>query len=166
MINVAVDLAKFTKLKTKMEKYGPYAIGQGLEAANDYLNSHEVKDSMYPPRSYEPFVWSSERQRRAYFASDGFGAGIPYTRTNSLNTQGEFKINDRSYWIEYVNNVPYAQWVIHPTYQIIGMKTRGWPIITAFTKKHSSSVVTEFKSAVLSSWERMDSFMYGGGVGL
>lgn len=28
-----------------------------------------------------PIRWDSERQRRAYFASDGFGSGIPYRRT-------------------------------------------------------------------------------------
>jgi hypothetical protein len=32
------------------------------------------------PISY-PVKWDSERQRRAYFATDGFGHGIPYKRT-------------------------------------------------------------------------------------
>jgi len=32
-----------------------------------------------------PITWDSERQRRAYFATDGFGAGIPYGRTQKLN---------------------------------------------------------------------------------
>lgn len=30
-----------------------------------------------------PINWDSEKQRRAYFATDGFGAGIPYRRTNA-----------------------------------------------------------------------------------
>ena len=32
-----------------------------------------------------PVKWDSERQRRAYFATDGFGAGIPYRRTGRYN---------------------------------------------------------------------------------
>jgi hypothetical protein len=28
-----------------------------------------------------PINWDSEKQRRAFFASDGFGGGIPYQRT-------------------------------------------------------------------------------------
>jgi hypothetical protein len=31
-----------------------------------------------------PIEWTSERQRRAYFATDGFGAGIPYQRTHEF----------------------------------------------------------------------------------
>ena len=30
-----------------------------------------------------PFVWASERQRRAFFATDGFGHGIPYQRSHA-----------------------------------------------------------------------------------
>lgn len=29
-----------------------------------------------------PIEWDSERQRRAFFATNGFGKGIPYRRTN------------------------------------------------------------------------------------
>lgn len=32
------------------------------------------------PSDY-PIEWTSEKQRKAYFASNGFGAGIPYQRT-------------------------------------------------------------------------------------
>lgn len=31
-----------------------------------------------------PLRWQSERQRKAYFASNGFGHGIPYRRSNEL----------------------------------------------------------------------------------
>ena len=30
-----------------------------------------------------PIQWDSERQRRAYFATNGFGGGIPYRRTGA-----------------------------------------------------------------------------------
>jgi len=31
-----------------------------------------------------PIEWTSEKQRKAFFATDGFGAGIPYKRTGKL----------------------------------------------------------------------------------
>jgi len=31
-----------------------------------------------------PIEWTSEKQRRAFFATDGFGKGIPYQRTGKL----------------------------------------------------------------------------------
>jgi len=31
-----------------------------------------------------PVQWDSERQRRAYFATNGFGSGIPYQRSNRM----------------------------------------------------------------------------------
>lgn len=34
-------------------------------------------------RPTHPIHWDSERQRRAYFATDGFGRGIPSSRTGS-----------------------------------------------------------------------------------
>ena len=37
-----------------------------------------------PGAPRHPIMWSSERQRRAYFASDGFGRGIPTRRTGSV----------------------------------------------------------------------------------
>lgn len=33
-----------------------------------------------------PLEWASERQRRAFFATDGFGRGIPYERTGRTNS--------------------------------------------------------------------------------
>jgi hypothetical protein len=36
-----------------------------------------------PGKPHHPIRWSSERQRKAYFASDGFGGGIPSRRTGS-----------------------------------------------------------------------------------
>ena len=38
----------------------------------------------YPGPVKRPFRWASERQRRAFFATNGFGHGIPYVRTNAL----------------------------------------------------------------------------------
>jgi hypothetical protein len=166
MINMDVDTAQITRLKAKFEKYGPYAIKRGLEAANDYLNSPDIRAGLYPPREYGPFVWSSDKQRRAYFATNGFGGGIPYMRTMQLYENAKFNINERLFWIEYTNTSPYAKWVQHPSYQIIGMKMRNWMFVNKYILTHRTRIVSEFKPAALKAWKEIDSFMYGGAVGL
>lgn len=166
MIKLDYDVAKITKLENKFHKYGPYAIQQGLNAMNEYLNSPDIRAGMYPPKSSEPFVWSSDKQRRAYFATNGFGGGIPYSRTMQLYENASFKVNNETFWIEYINGVPYAKWVQHPTYQIIGHKTRGWLYITTYISKKSGEAVKLFKPAAIDAWEKMDTFMYSGGAGL
>lgn len=37
-----------------------------------------------PAAQFYPIRWKSERQRRAYFATNGFGHGIPSTRSHQL----------------------------------------------------------------------------------
>lgn len=59
-----------------------------------------------------PIEWSSERQRRAFFATDGFGSGIPYQRTGRINdwayrTSGE----GGSVSIVIGNGAPYLKYV-------------------------------------------------------
>lgn len=60
-----------------------------------------------------PIDWTSEKQRRAFFATDGFGAGIPYRRTgryaagwyvNTTVTGGNIEM-------DIGNSAPYAQFV-------------------------------------------------------
>lgn len=46
-----------------------------------------------PPRPKYPIEWQSERQRRAFFATDGFGRGIPYRRTGRV--QASWQVNSR-----------------------------------------------------------------------
>jgi hypothetical protein len=163
VITVATDTAKITRLKDKFAKYPPYAIKQGLGASADYLNSPPVKASMYPPdRNGSPFVWSSERQRRFVMAT----VDLPYSRTGGLAQAGEFKVNERSFWVEYTNSVPWWKYVLHPSYQIIGHRTRGWVPVNRFVVSQSGRVVPVFKRAAVDAWDSLESFMFGGGGGL
>jgi hypothetical protein len=163
MINLDVDTAKITKLKTKFAKYGPYAIKMGLKSANDFLNTPTFKRSMYPPsQSGQPFVWSSDKQRRFVFAN----IRLPSVRSFALADAGMFTINESSFWIAYTNSAPYSQFVIHPSYQIIGHRTRGWKPVNQFVVKEAPKIVRDFKASAIKAWDEMDAFMYGGGAGL
>lgn len=158
-----IDTAKITKLKDKFNKYGPYAIKAGLNSATAYLNTPSFKMSMYPPsQSGQPFVWSSEKQRRFVMAN----IRLPSVRTFNLANSGQFKVDDNSFWIEYRNPLDYAKWVIHPTTMIIGHIRRGWKPVNEYVKRESTRIVRDFKTAAVKAWDEMDAFIYGGGAGL
>lgn len=56
-----------------------------------------------------PIKWDSERQRRAFFASDGFGRGIPARRTGNYNARYRIIRADNGYTIE--NTARYGRYV-------------------------------------------------------
>ena len=61
-----------------------------------------------------PIEWTSEKQRRAFFASDGFGGGIPTERTDSIvnGWRVTAKGSGNRYSIVAVNAVPGAPYVV------------------------------------------------------
>ena len=71
-----------------------------------------------------PIEWTSEKQRRAYFATDGFGAGIPYVRTFGLQRRWHVEVlNDT---IAIYNDSDIAIYVIGDRQQKFHKNT-GWP---------------------------------------
>lgn len=169
MFDVRIDNQQVSKLKMKLEKYPPFAIEQGLENVNQFLNSDPFKQSMYPEsKSGDPFVWSSEKQRRAFFASDGFGRGIPTKRTYELANSGGFTVEKKfqSLYIVYQNTAPYFKWVQGQFSQIIGHIIRGWKPANRFVVDANPIIMERFRDGIRKAWAEMDRFIYGGGAGL
>lgn len=50
------------------------------------------------------YKWQSEKQRKAYFATNGFGAGIPYQRTDNLRNGWNFKESDSNWTMVKIEN--------------------------------------------------------------
>jgi hypothetical protein len=166
LLRITTDTNKLTSLKKKLEKYPPAAIKAGLVAAEEYLNTDEFKMSMYPPESDEPFEWSSDKQRAAFFASDGFGRGIPTERTHELAQSGVFRVSEGNLWVEYENLAPYSNYVINPSMQIIGHRKRGWKPVNTFVVGRSKEIAKVFEKAAKAAWDNIERFMFGGGGGL
>jgi hypothetical protein len=72
--------------------------------------------------------WKSERQRRAFFASNGFGGGIPYVRTGGLSAAWEVDITGTGVDLDVhvINDSPAAQYVQGDDQQPFHIDT-GWP---------------------------------------
>ena len=154
-INTSEVTAQVAKIKDKFEKYPPYAMGKGLDESANYLNNNFVKQSLYPPsQSGQPFVWSSEKQRRFVMAN----IRLPSIRTFHLANSGTFKVNRAlsSLYVYYENTANYAKWVIGSFTRIIGHVTRGWqPVNTVIVNKYRGEIVSRFKDAAIKAWDEM-----------
>ncbi len=98
----------------------------------------------YPGPAKKPFKWASERQRRAFFATDGFGHGIPYVRTNTLKDGWTTHIRDKknSVVFEVVNNAGYSVYVMGD-FQQPGHEATGWRWADEIVDKHRDDAVDE-----------------------
>lgn len=92
--------------------------------------SQEVdKRLRQPPGKVQyPIEWTSEKQRKAFFATDGFGHGIPYRRTGKLvaswQVRGDYTATFSG--ITVTNTSPVGRYVVGMNQQQFHANT-GWP---------------------------------------
>lgn len=81
----------------------------------------------YPPRRTHgkgnPYRWQSEKQRRAFFATKGFGRGVPSRRTGDLSRGWQASVDP--YRKTLFNRLPYAKFVMGDAQQT-GHTVDGW----------------------------------------
>jgi hypothetical protein len=93
--------------------------------------------------------WKSDRQRRAFFATNGFGGGIPYRRTGAL--QKAYDVRKESAEgggiLLITNSSPIADYVVFDSTQPYHLDT-GWPQV--------ADVVVQFEeiatNALIDTW--------------
>lgn len=66
-----------------------------------------------PATPHYPIIWQSERQRRAFFATKGFGKGIPTQRTGALQEAWAVNLttDDTGGALTFDNSAPYSIYV-------------------------------------------------------
>lgn len=74
-----------------------------------------------------PIEWVSEKQRRAFFATDGFGGGIPSRRTNTMVNafMVELKRTDLGFAMVVTNSTDYFPFVVGRL-RAKRLSERGW----------------------------------------
>lgn len=80
---------------------------------------------VYPGPVKYPIEWTSEKQRRAFFATDGFGAGIPYKRSGTFFDDVIVTLDPSELNLSIVNRNPVARYVIGDDQQKFHANT-GW----------------------------------------
>lgn len=120
-----------------------------------------------PPHPFQPglFPWTSERQRRAFFASNGFGGGIPTKRTGRIADSWGLVTSRRGQTVSFTarNRHPAAQYL----YGRINLRDRaaaikpqqrfhritGWPIAHDILAPASEKIKRRFKDLFIVAFE-------------
>lgn len=88
-----------------------------LAAFSEYLIGNERRGLRHTPNRVShgpnnPYKWQSAKQRGAYFATNGFGKGIPYRRTGKLSAGWYSESKHGGYQMSIKNREKYADYVV------------------------------------------------------
>lgn len=105
-----------------------------------------------PGTPHYPIRWKTQRQRRAFFATNGFGRGIPTVRTGAESQGWDYTIERLSEGGTFTvfNDVPYALYVQGDDAQPFHLDT-GWvqaaPLLSE-AQEEAEMVITEIWSGI------------------
>lgn len=113
---IKIDVRGIKDLQEFLSKLPRGTIRAAIAAASEYFigdEKHGLKH--YPARvthgKDNPYRWQSDKQRRAYFATDGFGGGIPSKRTGNLADKWVSHPTNDGYRMKIKNTSEYASYV-------------------------------------------------------
>lgn len=119
-------------------------IYQAIEDVSAFFNRNEVvRDELTrPPGPVRyPIQWTTEKQRKAFFATNGFGRGIPTRRTGKVNSSWVYTPikTPNGGILVFKNTAPYAQFVFG-TFDALKPKQRfhtntGWASLNDYTER-------------------------------
>jgi hypothetical protein len=148
-IAVHVEAGKVTQSLNNLGAAIPHVVNADIQAALE-----SARDDLAKPgkRIAYPVQWDSERQRRAYFATDGFGHGIPYKRTGEYEsgwqvkqtgtgTAREFTISNATVWSKWVGGTAYGK-------NQSNIHTGRWPIAQEVVRLHVEAGLTKTRQDV------------------
>ena len=115
-MNIKFDVRGVEELQAFLKSVPRGTIRAALDAMTTYIIGNDQRGlKHYPVRvahdKDNPYKWQSEKQRRAYFATGGFGKGIPYKRTGGLKDGWQGHPTNNGYRMSIVNKSPYAEYV-------------------------------------------------------
>lgn len=146
---IGIDISGDERVAALLDGLETGSADAGVESANDYLMGGTGL-RRYPPRvahgQGNPYLWQSEKQRRAYFATNGFGGGIPYARTNTLKDGWQRVGTGRSQIV--VNEVPYGKYVMGDNEQQRGHRADGWLTMAGFIERRLGQIVRAFDQGI------------------
>ena len=93
------------------------AIDRAAKATFDEVRPQMLDELSFEPRKRKypsdyPLEWTSDKQRKAYFATNGFGGGIPYQRTGNLARGWRVEWDDTTNQMIVYNVNDYAKYVV------------------------------------------------------
>lgn len=103
----------------------------GMRAIAEYIIGNEQHGLKHEPQRVihgagNPYQWQTEKQRRAYFATDGFGTGIPYTRTHNMVDSYTYSESNSNWTMVKIENYSPVFDFVQGEYQQRGHIADGW----------------------------------------
>ena len=138
-VSVSFQIENAGKVRAALEKLrlaAPKATAEEMQTA---LTKAAGELSSEPSKPSYPVNWDSNKQRMAFFATKGFGGGIPYARTGRISKQWIIQNNTSS--VRLSNKAPQAVYVYgtwESTKQSRIHKGR-WPVFQIVVKKYIGS---------------------------
>lgn len=144
-------IRKFEQLRDYISELPRHIRGLATRDAAIYLIGNTRRGLQHYPNRVEhgadnPYQWQSEKQRRAYFASNGFGKGIPYNRSYDLRAGWTYI--EKGVNTQIVNDVPYAGFVMGDEGQQVGHRADGWRKIADIIKTNINGMIAEVDKAI------------------
>ena len=93
MIELFWQFDDLVKLQTALTAMPDVLTTRFEKAARSGIGIFHDDLAQYAEPPNYPIIWDSERQRRAFFATDGFGGGIPHTRAGALPDSWQTEVN-------------------------------------------------------------------------
>jgi hypothetical protein len=125
----------FDNLADDLKSSTRQALDTFFQVGRDYRRDVEPKVSQEPGPVRRPIEWTSEKQRRAYFATGGFGHGIPYRRKQIVSGAWDYeeRRTGNPYW-RFWNTNEAATFVIGDDQQKMHQNT-GWEYVPAILER-------------------------------
>lgn len=144
MIRIEVIVSPVLAQQGEQIRSSPKLMETAMRRASTRLRSRILKDARQQPnRPRYPIRWQSDKQRRAFFASRGFGNGIPYARTGGLARSMDVvvSVDPAGGTITLSNSAAAAPFVVGTRQQIFHRDT-GWRTLEAIGKAHQEEAQT------------------------
>lgn len=129
-VNFQITSGSFISKGRFRTKFNKVVQGIGIETARE-LETQLVPIFGAPGPVVYPIQWTSDKQRKAFFASNGFGRGIPTKRTRKTESSWKviYVVASEGGEITLLNTEPHAKYVYgdaNGMHQQIFHKRTGW----------------------------------------
>ena len=127
----------------------------GEEISNELLETMQAEGA----EPDYPIPWDSDQQRKAFFATQGFGQGVPTVRTGALAAGWHSQVGlvDTNKIVAVVkNDIPTARFVQDRDFQS-QIHVGRWNTIQAALEGHTSWMIDRLHEAALRALERIAS---------
>lgn len=168
-LSVAYDKKQLRNIRRYMQQFDS-TLDREVKREANLIGRSAIQELSRPVAPVRYLIqWASERQRKAFFASNGFGKDIPTRRTGSTLKQWRYEIirNRDGYRFSIYNTKPYAKYLFGSLaqnkrkaarFQQTMHKNTGYPlaqpIVIEAIDKLAQALQTNIRTAMIREFKR------------